>query len=86
MIDQNPEPVPVVTPSVELWPYERFAPLTPSIRRRTFERMSRAGSFPPLVRLTPRSEPLWSADQVRRWLADKYASVALPKANEGGCA
>ena len=84
MIDQTLPPAPDPAPLLVLWPYERFSSAAPAIRRRTFERMSAQGTFPKFCRLTPRSAPLWAADQVERWLSDKYATLTAEAMSPDG--
>jgi predicted DNA-binding transcriptional regulator AlpA len=64
------------TPPIELWTFQRFSQMVPGTKRRTLERMSAAGTFPPMVRMTARSEPLWPAELVKLWIAEKYMRVA----------
>jgi predicted DNA-binding transcriptional regulator AlpA len=61
---------------IDLVPYEAFtSELQGGIRRRTLERMSAKGTFPPMVRWSPYSPPLWSLTAVRKWIAEKLAPL-----------
>jgi|VirMetMinimDraft_7_1064189.scaffolds.fasta_scaffold25724_3 predicted DNA-binding transcriptional regulator AlpA len=61
---------------MDLVPYEAFAAeLHGGLRRRTLERMSASGDFPPMMRWSRHSPPQWSLSAVRQWIADKLAPL-----------
>ena len=60
---------------MDLITYEDFARHFPGTHRRTIERMSLAGRFPPMVRMTPGGPPLWNRGAVDGWLLEKLAPL-----------
>lgn len=55
--------------------HEAFADLLPDVPRRRLESMSRKGEFPPFVRWTPHSAPLWSRAAVMNWIEARIALI-----------
>jgi len=60
----------------DLIPFSAFAAQLPDVRRRTIERMSFRGQFPPFVRLTPYAEPLWDRAAVTAWITAKLSQLS----------
>ena len=68
----------------DLADFQNLPPEVQAIGRRRLVRLSRAGSFPPFVRLAPYGEPLWrldGADGVEAWLEAKLAPLTSAAAS-----
>ena len=60
---------------MDLVSFAEFSHELNGLRRKTAERMSLRGDFPPFVRWSAYAEPLWSLAQVRAWIADKLSPL-----------